>query len=165
MTPLQRVGWALSCLLLNALAGTALAAPPELAATGSANRLTTVPAGPPIAPAAGSPARLAAAPTTAASAVPPRTALPAVGTKRGRSQSVDSVELERTTITGNRELPNVMVIVPWKPADPGDLLGGPGRSLVDEALAPLDREEFRREVRYHEALLPAPAATTAPGRP
>jgi hypothetical protein len=73
---------------------------------------------------------------------------------------VDNLELDRTTITGNRELPNVLVIVPWKRSDIGDLLGRPGNSLVDEALAPVDREVFRREVRYHATLSP-----DRPGKP
>lgn len=68
-----------------------------------------------------------------------------------RGKVTDHVELDQTTITGNRELPNVMVIVPWKESGPGEP-GKPGTSLLDEALAPLDREEFRRELQYDQAL-------------
>ena len=150
----HRAGWVLSLIFLSGPAVTASAAPPEPAVALPAKTPAAVPMTVP-----------AVAPVMDLAAAPQRASAPAGGTTRARSKTVDSVELERTTITGNRELPNVMVIVPWKPADAGDLLDGPGRSLVDEALAPLDREEFRREVRYHEALLPAPAATTAPGRP
>ena len=39
--------------------------------------------------------------------------------------------------------------VPWKKADPGDLLGRPVNTLLDEILAPLDREEFVRQVGYY----------------
>ncbi len=56
------------------------------------------------------------------------------------------------SITGNRELPKVMVIVPWKKADLGDLTGRPANSLLNEVLEPVDREVFRRELRYFEAL-------------
>ena len=66
--------------------------------------------------------------------------------------TMDHLELDPTSITGNRELPKVMVIVPWKRADLGDLTGRPANSLLNEVLAPVDREVFRRELRYFEAL-------------
>ena len=62
---------------------------------------------------------------------------------------MDTLELGRTEITGNQELPKVLYIVPWQKADPGDLMGKPVNSLLDEVLAPLDREEFLRQVDYH----------------
>ncbi len=67
-------------------------------------------------------------------------------------QAVDRIELEGTSITGNRELPKVLYIVPWKKAPVGDLVGRPVESLLDEVLAPLDRDVFRRQVEYHKAL-------------
>jgi hypothetical protein len=67
-------------------------------------------------------------------------------------RTMDHLELDPTSITGNRELPKVMVIVPWKRADLGDLTGRPTNSLLNEVLAPVDREVFRRELRYFEAL-------------
>ena len=66
--------------------------------------------------------------------------------------TMDHLELDPTAITGNRELPKVMVIVPWKKADLGDLTGPPANSLLNEVLEPVDREVFRRELRYFEAL-------------
>ena len=65
---------------------------------------------------------------------------------------MDSIQLERTEITGNQELPTVMYIVPWKKAEPGDLMGKPINSLLDEVLAPIDREEFVRQVDYFDDL-------------
>ena len=65
---------------------------------------------------------------------------------------MDSIELGRTEITGNQELPTVMYIVPWKKADPGDLMGRPVNTLLDEVLAPIDREEFVRQVDYYQDL-------------
>ena len=65
---------------------------------------------------------------------------------------MDSMELSRTEITGNQELPKVLYIVPWKKSDPGDLMGRPVNTLLDEVLAPLDREEFVRQVEYYEDL-------------
>ena len=57
--------------------------------------------------------------------------------------------LERTEITGNQELPKVLYIVPWQKAQPGELTGRPVNTLLDEVLAPLDREEFTRQVDYY----------------
>ena len=68
------------------------------------------------------------------------------------SKAMDRLELEATTITGNRELPKVMYVVPWKKADLGDLKGHLANSLLDEVLAPVDRDVFRREVAYFSAL-------------
>ena len=65
---------------------------------------------------------------------------------------MDSIQLGRTEITGNQELPTVMYIVPWQKADPGDLMGKPVNTLLDEVLAPIDREEFVRQVDYYEDL-------------
>lgn len=64
-------------------------------------------------------------------------------------QVMDRLELRRAEITGNQELPKVLYIVPWKKSDPGDLMGRPVNTLLDEILAPLDREEFIRRVGYY----------------
>jgi len=68
------------------------------------------------------------------------------------SRVMDSLELGRTEITGNQELPKVLYIVPWKKSDPGNLMGRPVNTLLDEVLAPLDREEFIRQVEYYKDL-------------
>ena len=68
------------------------------------------------------------------------------------NQVMDSLELGRTEITGNQELPKMLYIVPWQKSDPGDLMGRPVNTLLDEVLAPLDREEFVRQVGYYDDL-------------
>jgi hypothetical protein len=65
---------------------------------------------------------------------------------------MDEIELGRTEITGNQELPKVMYIVPWQKSDPGDLTGKPVNTLLDEVLAPIDRAEFIRQVEYYDDL-------------
>jgi hypothetical protein len=62
---------------------------------------------------------------------------------------MDEMTLERTEVTGNQELPKVLYIVPWQRAQPGELTGRPVNTLLDEVLAPLDREEFTRQVDYY----------------
>jgi hypothetical protein len=66
----------------------------------------------------------------------------------------DTIQLDTTDITGNRELPKVLYIVPWKRSDLGDLVGKPVNSLLDEVLTPVDRDVFRRQNRYYDALKP-----------
>jgi hypothetical protein len=60
--------------------------------------------------------------------------------------------LGTATVTGDREQPKVMYIVPWKRSDIGDLSGRPMNSLVDEILSPVDRDVFKREVVYYRAV-------------
>ena len=71
----------------------------------------------------------------------------------------DRADIDRTQIIGNRELPKVLYIVPWKKPLPGDLSGRPMASVLDEVLGPVDRDVFRRQVRYDaltQARTPAP---------
>lgn len=65
---------------------------------------------------------------------------------------MDQLDLDRTEITGNQELPKVLYIVPWQKSDPGDLMGKPVNTLLDEVLAPIDRGEFVRQIRYYDDL-------------
>ena len=73
----------------------------------------------------------------------------------------DRVDIDPTQIIGNRELPKVLYIVPWKKPLPGLLLGRPVQSVLDEVLAPVDREVFRRQVDYNRQLLARGAAPSA----
>jgi hypothetical protein len=94
-----------------------------------------------------------------------RTAAESTKAARG-TKGTDRVELETTDITGNRELPKVLYIVPWRRSDLGDLVGRPANSLLDEVLQPIDRDVFLRENRYYDALKPDAAgsrAGTVPG--
>lgn len=100
-------------------------------------------------------------PAVDTSAVEPELIEPAVDTsatanaitrRTTGNRVMDSMQLGRTEITGNQELPKVMYIVPWKKANPGDLMGKPINTLLDEVLAPIDREEFLRQVDYYDDL-------------
>ncbi|MDP3822060.1 MAG: hypothetical protein Q8R33_11340 [Burkholderiales bacterium] len=77
----------------------------------------------------------------------------------------DRADVDRTKIIGNSELPKVLYIVPWKKPLPGDLSGRPTGGVLDEALAPVDRDVFRRQVHYGAATQArATADAAAPSR-
>jgi len=88
---------------------------------------------------------------------------PAGGQKPG--SKTDRLELGTATVTGDREQPKVMYIVPWKRSDIGDLAGKPMNSLVDEILAPVDRDVFKREVVYYRAVQAETSQNGAPPKP
>ncbi|MEO8154862.1 MAG: hypothetical protein ABI605_17490 [Rhizobacter sp.] len=81
----------------------------------------------------------------------------------------DRANIDGTKIIGNRELPKVLYIVPWKKPLPSDLSGRPVASVLDEALAPLDRDVFRRQVQYDAQVtalqVTPPTPSVAPARP
>jgi hypothetical protein len=76
----------------------------------------------------------------------------------------DRADLEGSRIIGNRELPKVLYIVPWKKPLPGELSGRPQISVLDEALAPIDRDVFRRQVSYEAQIHPPAAPAAAPAK-
>lgn len=121
----------------------------------------------PAAPPEAAPAQLEPGVQTSAAAAPaPAVAAPAPSAPEARAggkdpahKGVDRLQLDTSDIKGNRELPKVMYVVPWKRSDLGELVGRPVNSLIDEVLQPLDRDVFRRENRYYDALHPgAPGA-------
>jgi len=73
----------------------------------------------------------------------------------------DRADIDRTQIIGNRELPKVLYIVPWKKPLPGTLSGRPVASVLDEVLAPLDRQVLARQIDYHAQATAARPATPA----
>ena len=114
-------------------------------------------------------------------AVPPAllaAALAAAVLQAAPARAQDRADIDRTQIIGNRELPKVLYIAPWKRPVPGELSGRPLASVLDEALAPIDRDVFRRTVQYDTqarsivnpsggigALAGAPGAPGAPASP
>ena len=78
----------------------------------------------------------------------------------GRAAAEDRTELERTPIVGNRELPKVLYIVPWKKPGAGPAATAPLLPPVSDALAPVDRDVLRRQLRL--ATPPTPSAPAGP---
>jgi len=77
-----------------------------------------------------------------------------------RPSSENTLDLGTTSITGNRELPKVLYIVPWKTSDLGEIVGRPVNTLLDEVLAPIDPEVFERQLDYY-AMLEASSSASA----
>jgi hypothetical protein len=154
-------------LALLLLAGAALAqAPPPASPSDSMEPgvNTSAPTAKPVAPVVSGTA------TTAAGAAPSTTPnkpanKPAATAAAKKGNAKDRLDLESTQITGNRELPKVLYIVPWRSAQMGDLVGRPVNSLLDEVLEPVDRDVFRRQNRYFEALQPNEAAPAQKSEP
>lgn len=124
---------------------------------------SSVPPASPAPPAVTTPAPAALTPAAPLSRPAAKTSTPVKGQVGQKSTARDEILLDPTQITGNKELPNVMYVVPWKRPDIGDLGGRPAKSLIDEVLAPVDRDVFRRQNRYFAALQAQTAA--APAKP
>lgn len=142
------------------LALPALAAEPRAAAPAPANPAADA--------AAMQPAVNTSSPAAAPSAAPPAAPSPSAAKGAATRASAatgakDRLELDTTQITGNRELPRVLYVVPWKRPDLGDLTGKPANSLLDEVLAPVDRDVFKRQNRYYDALKPDAAGGSTAG--
>jgi hypothetical protein len=181
----------LSLALVGLWAETALAqAPADLSPAVNTSAAQPPDAQPPGAQPPGADASAAAAPAAAASTPPavtpaPAAALhaesaqptsapvaksaPAAVSTPGTAASSDRIELGTTEISGNRELPKLMYIVPWQRAAVGKITGRPPNSLVDEALSPVDRSVFERQNSYYAALQAASASAASqaavPGTP
>jgi hypothetical protein len=125
---------------------------------------------------AGEPRADTSTPATAESAPPAPAPKPAPAPARPASAArppaaasgaskIDRLDLGTATVTGSQEQPKVMYIVPWKKSDIGDLAGKPMNSLVDEILAPVDRDVFKREVVYYQAVHADASQNGAPPKP
>jgi hypothetical protein len=110
----------------------------------------------------------ATAPTPSAAPTTPTAAgAPAARASAGPKSAprTDRLNLDTATVTGDREQPKVMYVVPWKRSDIGDQAGKPMNSLVDEILAPVDRDVFKREVVYYHAVQADTSQNGAPPKP
>ena len=67
-------------------------------------------------------------------------------------QAEEVINMEGSTVVGNRELPKVLYIVPWQQAELPDMSELPLNGLINDALSPVDREVFQRQVKFHYQL-------------
>lgn len=68
------------------------------------------------------------------------------------ARSEDQINLEGARLFGNRDLPNITYVIPWKEEKIDAVDIKPISNLFDEALKPLDRDVFMREVEYYDLL-------------
>ncbi|MDH5180009.1 MAG: hypothetical protein OEZ39_06805 [Gammaproteobacteria bacterium] len=70
--------------------------------------------------------------------------------------TAERIIMQGTAVIGNQELPKVLYIVPWKKSELPDLSEPPLASLIDEALVPIDRNVFMRQIEYYQAMHAVP---------
>jgi len=66
------------------------------------------------------------------------------------------VELDGARIFSNKELPNITYIVPWQDEQLDTIEIQPIGNLFEEALEPVDREVFKREIELYQLLKNTP---------
>ena len=66
--------------------------------------------------------------------------------------SVERIEMEGTSIIGNKEQPNILYILPWRTADLPEMVELPLSSLINDALQPIDRETVLRQQKYQQII-------------
>ena len=64
------------------------------------------------------------------------------------------LEMEGTSIIGNKELPKVLYIVPWQSPAKIDISTPSFVSILDQPLKQIDRKTFRRQIQYHGMVFP-----------
>lgn len=69
------------------------------------------------------------------------------------SYAEQRLDLEGASIIGSKELPKVLHIVPWKKVGMSKLSVPPQMNLATQAIKPVDRNVFLREINYHQTLL------------
>ena len=62
------------------------------------------------------------------------------------------IEMDALSIIGNKELPNVLYILPWKQTDLPEMLELPLSDLIDGALKPIDRPTTLRQIYYKQGM-------------
>ncbi len=69
----------------------------------------------------------------------------------GSVYAADQADMEGITITGNKELPNILYVISWKSPELPPVADIPLASLIENALEPLDRRSVLREEQYYNA--------------
>jgi len=64
----------------------------------------------------------------------------------------EKLQMQGTQITGNKELPKVLYIVPWKSVERFEISSPPIASIMEQKLTPIDRASFKRSIHYHDAI-------------
>jgi hypothetical protein len=71
------------------------------------------------------------------------------GAARAAQEGV-RITMEGTAVIGDKELPKVLYIVPWKDVKPRDGTEPLVSTPQDRSLSPVQRDEFRRKLKYQD---------------
>lgn len=64
------------------------------------------------------------------------------------------IKLESSTITGNRELPKILYVVPWKKVAATRIeYKLTVHGIADDVMKPIDPEEFQRQAKNYAELI------------
>ncbi len=66
------------------------------------------------------------------------------------------LDMEGAAIFGNKESPNILYVVPWRKPNSKLSMLPPRMGSIDELLAPLDRDVFRRRIDWHQTFAENP---------
>ncbi len=70
------------------------------------------------------------------------------------SSAQQKIEMQGTAIIGNKELPRILYIIPWKSDQPVALTAPPFHSVLDEPFKTVERNRFRRKLEFYQSLYP-----------
>ena len=75
-----------------------------------------------------------------------------IGMTSAAQAQQEILSAEGMTVYGQRELPKVMYIVPWKKTKSAEIDMPMTESLVADVLDPIDPAVFRRQIKYYELM-------------
>jgi hypothetical protein len=64
----------------------------------------------------------------------------------------EKINMDAMSIIGNKELPNILYILPWKQAELPGMVELPLSSLITDALQPIDRQTMLRRQYYKQVI-------------
>lgn len=67
----------------------------------------------------------------------------------------DRITMDGLQVIGNKEMPNILYILPWQTAELPTMVELPLSGLIQDALQPVDRESVLRRKYYREVVLSA----------
>jgi hypothetical protein len=67
----------------------------------------------------------------------------------------EKITMDSLQVIGNKEMPNILYILPWQTAQLPTMVELPLSGLIQDALQPVDRESILRRKYYQEVVLSA----------
>ncbi len=64
----------------------------------------------------------------------------------------ERIDMDAMSIIGNKELPNILYILPWKQSELPEMVELPLSSLINDALQPVDRQTMLRRQYYKQVI-------------